>query len=195
MFTHFTNLKWSSHPNWPKTGNFCYNYMSRNAKKYIYLFFFFGYDSLQNYLELKILIVLTTNSEFSRQKLSQYFLKQWEWPQHRSHLAVPSMTFKPASRAEANKQRRQRKKLNPCLKKVQKFYRDQRECYMGSRIWSLFDVVACLTLCNVRKALISMVIVLSHLGFMFYQFICTCLYVILWHYYAFIFFNLLFNFF
>lgn len=47
------------------------------------------------------------NSHFSGQSYHSTFLRRWQWPQHRPHLAVPSMTFKLAFGEGANKQRRQ----------------------------------------------------------------------------------------
>lgn len=50
---------------------------------------------------------LTINSHFSSQSYHSTFLRRWQWPQHRPHLAVLSVTFRPASRGGANKQRGQ----------------------------------------------------------------------------------------
>lgn len=41
--------------------------------------------------------------------ITALFLRRWQWPQNRPHLAVLSMTFKLASREGANTQRRQAK--------------------------------------------------------------------------------------
>lgn len=89
------------------------------------------------------------------------FLRRWQWPQHRPHLAVLSVTFKLASRDTEKTRDRRAVRSGPSFEKVLKFCREQIECYTVRRLWSLFSVFACLTWCRVRGAVITTVSLIS----------------------------------